>query len=210
MNCPTCNRSSKECRFIGNFCEFCATDMAKRQAPQNVAVEQCRLCGRVRIKGKYWDVDRDSLKAIIEYEMKMPGWNAEVVSFKDRDALVRFYYSTEKDISFEKSVHLKITHKTCDECFKKSAGYYEAVVQLRGNAARVEKEMGRIDKFMQGRNAFVTKVEKLEGGYDIYVSSKGLISEYIMQRKLKAKKSFTLYGVREGKQIYRNTYFLRL
>ncbi len=210
MNCPTCNRSSKECRFIGEFCEFCATDIAKRQAPSIAEMQQCRWCGRLWLKGKYIEMDNDSIGRSIESTMKMPGWKAEVLSVANRDALVRFYYGAEKGVFFEKKLHLKITRRTCDECFKKSSGYYEAIVQLRGDPKKVDKEAGSIDRWLQNRNAFVTKSDRIEGGYDVYVSSKNLISEYFMQRKMKPKKSWTLYGIKEGKSVYRNTYLVRL
>jgi nonsense-mediated mRNA decay protein 3 len=211
MNCPTCSRSSKDCRFVGDFCEFCAIDIAKRQAPASVEIEQCRLCGRIRLKGVYQDMDGDSIRAAIESEMKMRDWNVEVVSFTDKEVLVRFYYGAGKEpISFEKGLHLKVSHRTCTDCFRKSSGYYEAIVQLRGNADRVERESGRIGRYMQSRGAFVSKVEKIEGGSDVYLSSKALANEFFMQRKLKPKKSFTLYGMKNGKRLYRNTYFLRV
>lgn len=210
MNCPTCDRSSDECRFIGEFCEFCATDIAKRHAPAIVKIEQCRLCERIYLKGKYLEMDNGSISAAIELMMEIPGWKAEVLNYANRDALVKFYYGAEKGIAFEKSVHLKITHRTCDTCFKKSSGYYEAIVQLRGDPKKVETEAGSIDRWLQNRNAFVAKSDRIEGGYDMYVSSKNLISEFFMQRKLKPKKSFTLFGIKDGKHVYRNTYILRL
>ena len=210
MNCPTCNRSSSECRFIGEFCEFCATDIAKRHAPEIVVVEQCRLCERIRIKGVYRSMDNDSIKYVIESEMKMPGWKVEVESIADREAIAEFYYSLYRDIAFEKSVHMKIVHRTCTDCFRRSSGYYEAIVQLRGEPAKVEKASERIDKFLQSRGAFIAKIEKTEGGCDIYLSSKDAISEFFMQRKLTPKKSFHLYGMKKNKRLYRNTYYLRL
>jgi NMD protein affecting ribosome stability and mRNA decay len=210
MNCPTCNRSSKEYRFIGDFCEYCAAETAKKLAPLRVEVEQCRLCSRVRIKGTYKAMNKSSVKDIIELVMRMPGWKAEVKDLKERHALVRFYYGVENPIEFESDVQFKIVHRTCDDCFKRSAGYYEAVVQLRGERTKVEKEYNKINKNLESRGAFISKVDKIEAGYDIYVSSKALITEYFMQRRLKPKKSFTQYGMKGGMRLYRNTYFLQL
>ncbi len=211
MNCPTCNRSSDEFKFIGDFCEFCAAETAKKRAPSRVEIEQCRMCERVRIKGVYKEMNNNSVKAIIESEMKMmPGWEAEVENITDRQALVRFHYGDEAPASFEKTVQIKIVHRTCDDCFKRSAGYYQAVVQLRGDPAKVEKESNRIIKNLESRGAFVSKIDKLDVGCDMYVSNKTLITEYFMQRKLKPKKSFTQYGMKGGMRLYRNTYHLRL
>jgi NMD protein affecting ribosome stability and mRNA decay len=210
MNCPTCNRSSDECRFIGDFCEFCATDMAKKKALSSIGIEQCRLCSRIRIRGIYTGMDRDSIRNVIESEMKMPGWNAEVISIRDREAQVRFYYGAEKNIAFEKSVHISITHRTCTDCFRRSSGYFEAIVQLRGTPDKVEKMTEKIGKYLEKGGAFISKIEQLDDGCDMYISSKELIGEFFMQRDLKPKKSFHLYGMRKSRKVYRNTYFLKL
>jgi NMD protein affecting ribosome stability and mRNA decay len=184
--------------------------MANKRAPQNITVEQCRLCGRIRIKGMYRIMDNSSMTEAVEAEMRMPGWKAEVLGIKDREVAVRFYYNAERDIAFEKSVHMMVVHRTCTDCFKRSAGYYEAVVQLRGNPDRVEKLEAKIREYLETKGAFVSKTDKQEAGLDVYVSSKALISEFFTHRKLKPKKSFTLYGMRNGKSLYRNTYFLRM
>src|SRR5271157_6066465 len=154
MNCPTCNRSSDECRFIGDFCEFCAADTVKRQTPESIDVEQCRWCGRIRLKGVYRPMDKASIGESIESEMKTHGWNVDVVSMGEKDVQAKFYCNVEGvPISFENNVHLKISHRTCTDCYRKSSGYYEAIVQLRGDAGKVERLSESISKFIEKRKA---------------------------------------------------------
>lgn len=211
MNCPTCNRTSDDARFIGDFCEFCAADALKKKIPESVEIEQCRLCGRIRLSGAYYIMDKNALAAAIGSRLKLRDWAAKVKDHKDRQVLVLFSYRDTKPlISFEKVMRLRIVHKTCQDDYRRSSGYYEAIVQFRGSPERVDAELERITRHIEENGAFISKVERGERGCDIYLSSKALAEGFFSKRKLKPKKSFQLYSIREGKKLYRNTYFVRV
>ncbi len=85
---------------------------------------------------------------------------------------------------------------------KRHPDYYEAILQLRGFE---ESEIPKyLDKF---------RCEEVKGGMDIYVESKILARDLVKKlRKIfpvEIKKSFRLWGRKDGKNIYKNIISIR-
>ncbi|HIH50177.1 TPA: hypothetical protein HA291_01835, partial [Candidatus Micrarchaeota archaeon] len=89
-------------------------------------------------------------------------------------------------------------------------GYYEALVQLRGDWDRINSLIRNITKYVERRNGFIAKIEKVENGKDVYLSDKLMANAFFHDYDLKPTRSFRLYGMKRGKKVYRNTYSLRL
>lgn len=209
--CPTCNRSSKDARFIGEFCEFCVAEKASKNFPSRATVEYCRRCGRIRTPGGYVANDKESLALVLAKELCSSKCKINVKEFDENSAKMEVELPVGSDsITFEKKIALKMVHKICQDDYRKSSGYYEATVQVRGDKESVEAMAGKIRRFIERNGAFIAKTEWHETGADIYVSNKTLIRGFFLLNKLAPKASYTLYSVKSGKKVYRNTYLLKL
>ena len=209
-HCPTCNRSSDEARFIGEFCAVCVTGRVKEGIPDVAAVEVCKSCGRIRSGEGFATIDNASLGAAIRHSLGTK-CDVSVESFTQHGAAVHFYCGVEGGtVDFEKTIRIKANKTMCTSCYRKTSGYYEAIVQLRGDGERVEKMMAKLFRFVEARGAFVSRVDELESGCNIYLSDKRIAGSFFAVNKLKPKKSFTLYGVKRGNKVYRNVFLLRL
>lgn len=181
--------------------------------PNKVGLSYCKRCSRIKTPQGYLHVHNDSLAMAILHELKGVKCELKVLRYNDKTEVADVEFKTLVDdnkLFFEKQIQIKLEHKICIDDYRKSAGYYEAIVQLRGSRARIEKMLERLRLFIEERGAFITKVEDTENGLDVYTSNKLMTNNFIMFYKLKPKRSYTLYSIRDGKKVYRNTYLLRL
>ena len=228
-----------ECGFEGQLYQSLCTDCFLKKntftkIPKNIDVEICTHCGS-RKKGKGWirNVDNDTLKKVIAENVKT---EPEVSGF---DIHFDPQYEDENNVNVEVITHAKVhdlkkeeRHKTkirfkktvCDECSKQQGGYWEAKVQLRGTKGKLssedfERAYDIVDSILaekekKDRDAFITKVEEIHSGLDFYLGSKNLGKT--ISKKLAAKfggqvkESAQLMGRKDGKDIYRMTYSVRL
>jgi NMD protein affecting ribosome stability and mRNA decay len=212
IHCPTCNRSSDEARFIGDFCEFCVADKLKKRIAGTVEMHRCNRCSNIQVKGQYIPLGNFALSTLINSELRMHDCTAKVTAYSNGVTQVEFTCEVGDDkVKFEKPIDIKAVNKTCTRCYRISSGYYEAMVQLRGDAAKVEKTAERLANFIQKKGAFISKMGHVKtGGIDMYISDKGLTDQFFAIRELHPKRSYKIAGIKEGKPVYRNTYALHL
>lgn len=123
----------------------------------------------------------------------------------------------------EHNVRLRIRPQICPECSRQEGGYWEAKVQLRGSEKGLNKEeeeraMDKVESMVVSREgekgAFVTKVERMHGGLDFYLGSNSLgklVSKELAQTfGGSVKESHKLVGRKDGKDVYRTTYAVRM
>ena len=100
----------------------------------------------------------------------------------------------------------------CNLCKKKNSSYYEAKIQIR---PKNENVLRLIKDFLsEGGKMFITKEEDQKFGYDLYLTNKkslsGIISEVKKKFNIEVKISNTLYGRKDGREVFRTTALLRL
>ncbi len=207
-HCPKCNRSEKDIKFHGEFCERCAQKQLAEKVKKKVEITICKRCGRIKVGGLMLDFSEDNLEDAINKEIKT-----------NRFKLVELHGDIARGLIMERTpdgtirsdfeVEIKKKEITCDMCYKKSAGYYEATFQLRGDKQKRENFAARISRYMEKHGGFVTRIERIDSGIEVYVSNKQIAAALISADRLKPVRSYTLWGVRSGKKVYRNTYALR-
>ena len=130
----------------------------------------------------------------------------------------------EEGIEVPLSVH--VTHRTCPECARRTGRYYTARIQLRGpeggrgpmgpaSHARLGELFDRVirEARKDWRSALSWK-EALPEGWDYYLTDKSaargisrLLREYLGGE---VKESASLYGRKDGREVYRTTIRLRV
>ncbi len=145
----------------------------------------------------------------------------KIINFDVDNSILNVQFSIFKNnekVRFNKQIYFAVKKSMCDQCYRKHSGYYEALVQLRFNNVefydaqikKLEKIIKNLTKFIESSNGFITKIEKLKRGFNIYTSDKKETSAFMSIYKFKPKISFTLYGLKNGRKVYRNIYLLKI
>jgi nonsense-mediated mRNA decay protein 3 len=212
-SCPTCNRSSAECLFVDEFCEFCIAEKLKRRIPKFVKVFQCRFCKRVKVGNIFMEPGNEK-RVLGKVIMNQIGNEFEVgVLDFGRRGIAKCRFTKKFDegpVSFEADLEIKQQHETCQRCFRISSSYYQGIVQLRGNREKMDRLTAKLSRYLERRESYITKVEAATNGVDVYVSNKEVANNFFMDHDLKPLRSFRLWGMKKGKKVYRNTYSLHV
>lgn len=209
--CPICGRSSNEVRFIGEFCEDCVSKKLGTAIADSATIRVCKFCGTIWSGGSFEKENNHSMAVAIAQALKPKGCTVKVVRHSEDVAIVLFTCDVDGHaLTFRREMRLDRHYEMCKRCSRLKAGYYEAVVQLRGPAKKVDTLLAALKRFIERRNGFISRVNVIANGCDAYVSDKKAVSEFFSVRKLKPGRSYTLYGMKNGRKLYRNIYVLRM
>lgn len=113
----------------------------------------------------------------------------------------------KKTVSQEIKVVIITKKRMCDACQKISGGYYEAVLQIRGD--KKDEIARKIKKNMP--ESMITGIKNLKEGYDIRIADKKIASKAASQlrKSFSVKESYKLIGDKKGKKLYRNFYAVK-
>ncbi len=246
--CAICGTSKDP--FVDNLCETCY----KKEKPldvetiKQIEVEICSSCGTMRIQGKRFDPEdftnieeaiREIVKGVVIEKLRIDSpykhdysddIDEEKINYK---RLKRFNVTTSITAKpFEEfgeftailNTKVNISRMTCDTCSKYKAGYFEAILQVRGENRQItEKEEVRLEeliniimnKYEGSRMAYILEYDINKKGITAKISTKMLAEELARAIKQKtAGKSTTAYELktkaRDGTDVYQNTYLVRL
>lgn len=166
--------------------------------PLKVTIYRCRNCGAERFTSWATPVE-DALS----HEFKSKSFGTPEVWIEDEHIVVKY-----DKISMEFRIPLRIKESLCNVCAQKSAGYYEAIIQLRGRYAHDKAFAERLISQLE-RLTFIPKTEELKEGLDIYVGSKSAAATILSALNFKLITSNKLYGVKKGRRVYRTTFLVR-
>lgn len=231
-----CVECGKEGKTYDGLCASC--HLARRHfvsLPEVVDVQICGSCFAARIRKKWIDAlsvekaIRLAVEASLEKERSVTDIDIKL-KLTERDsrnylaeATVAF---TSGDFSGEKEfkINIRLKKDTCQRCGKKSGHYYEAILQLRGAPGgkveeRIEAARGALmfraeHLSSTNREFFISREEKVPGGYDFYLSSssiaKSLAKDLSKDFGASSKSSSSLVGKKDGQDLVRMTYLIRL
>jgi nonsense-mediated mRNA decay protein 3 len=136
------------------------------------------------------------------------------------DAVVR-----GEPIHAEAETEVRVQRTACDMCSRESGGYFEAIIQIRA-AGRfpTEEERKRCSAISReamenmrkkgDRLAFISYVQEQKGGVDLYMGSMNASRQVCRLITSELGGSFsespTLVGMKDGKNLYRITFAMRL
>jgi len=121
-------------------------------------------------------------------------------------------------------IRLRVKQGLCPTCNRRRSNYFEGILQVRAeDRPLTEEERGRLVAFVQeavarrwakGEEVFVSKVEDVRGGADVYLSS-NTVARTIARDLADAFRgtvgsSPKLFGRKKGKDLYRVTYVVRI
>jgi len=200
--CPDCGASSNEKEFVGLFCVECYAKRARLHLPREIVIRVCKRCGRFGVRR--WSEKISDLEDEVRKLVKGKFDSIDVkVDESGKRCLLTIHFGKAK---LEKEIKVKLKKSLCDVCQKIARGYYEAIIQLRGEA--IEKA-GELKRELEAKT-FISKEVELKNGIDLYVGSTQAAYEALRNLGLRFRTSKKLWGVKKGKRLFRTTFAVHL
>lgn len=204
--CPKCGAREGTKKFVGPFCIDCK--YFRIEVPDRIEVGRCKRCGRIRLRGEWMPF---SEKKLVDYvKSRFRGEFTGVEFFPGENRAV---FTIEQDgakVEIEKRVNLEMLTCMCPDCNRRAGGYFEAIIQLRGNPGRIGKYAEIFRERLEQAGTFVSKEVQGKDGLDLYVGSTKAVLPIVKRLGLTYGISTTLAGQRQGKRLYRTTFSIRL
>ncbi|MCX9014352.1 MAG: NMD3-related protein [Candidatus Methanoperedens sp.] len=233
--CPKCGKDTDV--LFENVCKECFLKTHKLiGCPLVIHIKTCPTCGSFFRKGK-WAFSNDETKnvkdsVLDEISIDKKAKNAEIVLTLNKLDKLMYRVGIEVTaeingipITEETETEVRVGREACDACSRIAGGYFEGIVQVRAeNRLPTKEELARsetIARELAGRYqdkgdrlSFISRVVELDEGIDLYVSStklgKQVCNAVIEVFGGKFSESPTLIGQKDGIEIYRVTFALRL
>jgi nonsense-mediated mRNA decay protein 3 len=231
-----CVRCGKEGQVYEALCVECFLENHRfTKLPGHVNLFRCAHC-KDYLMGSKWvkfqtveGAVRAAAERALEVErgatvvgVKLHAVEADQVNYHVT-IVAEIEYSDLKITEESKSI-VRIKNSVCGRCSKIMGSYYESIVQIRGrerklSAAQKDRMLDELadlveDAAKDNREMFISKAEEVAGGLDIYLSSNSLgksVSKDLADHYgAEIKDSSTLVTQKEGKDLYRVTYLVRL
>lgn len=232
--CVKCGRDIDNA--INGLCTECFLDGRRLTTmPHHVDLQICANCGDIRTRERWVTKDLqeaiedaavDSMTIINEARIL----SVEVSSTEQDPRTYLVMVDTVLDIDGvtaddTSATIVRLKNTVCKRCSRQLGNYYESILQIRaGTKDRSQNIMrearNRVENLVDAqsisnRQIFITKIEEVTGGMDIYLSTislgkaaaKDLSDAYCAETKEASK----LVGKTEdGQDMYRVTYLVRL
>jgi len=203
--CPKCGNTSDRIGFIEAFCVNCYPVSIK--VPPKIVIERCKACDRMRLKGEWV---RYSMKTVSDYVAgKCKGDFQHAEYDPDEGVMIFTLVRDGKELKVRRNIEVEMKVVMCKQCSRISGGYFQGLIQLRGDPKKVGKLAEKLLSRLQKRT-FITKEEEKDGGLDLYVGSSKAVIELVAELKMKALITRKLVGVQQGKKLYRTTFLIRV
>ena len=196
LMCAACGRKGPREGFIDSFCPACFTTKYTEKASKTVTITRCVKCRKLVSGG--WK-DETMLVSVLRDKLK-----TEHVGLLNEESAMMTVNIQGNRINVP--VSIKYDDTICRDCTRRTSGYFEAILQLRGD---FEKKAPKIINMLR-EESFVRKIDRNRDGMDIYVGAKSAVSRVLRNMKLKPLKSYKLHGQKQGKRIYRTTFCVRV
>lgn len=210
--CPRCGAHSDLKQFIGLFCEDCYAERLDVGVERKMEIKVCKKCGKLYSGGDWVPLNEKNLEKQLKRNVKGKYDSMRFVVPQEKEGECQAVILTRTGQSFFELVRqfsLVKHFDTCQNCSRATAGYFEAVIQVRSaNPEKAEKLAEKV-KHAITRKTFITRFEETTNGFDIYVGSNKATMVVLEWLGLKAEKSAKLHGVKDGQRIYRITYCVK-
>jgi nonsense-mediated mRNA decay protein 3 len=234
--CVLCGRTGL--RLEGGVCASCAADRTTLvELADHPVVILCPTCGS-RKRGESWERtgEPEALLATDLQPFLRPREGATVAGLRfeevGEDRILRKVAGTvalrfrdeTRELPFR--LQVRMDYRSCPECSRRSGRFYTAVIQLRGPEGRRRQSSVELREWLWKRweaalpdarptwlRAFSWS-EPLKEGWDLYFTDTEAARAFARWLKRRLGSSLTespsLWGRKDGKEVYRVTFCLRL
>ncbi len=234
--CVVCGATGRP--LVDGICPPCAAERTSLvRIPQRVDVTLCPTCG-ARKTGQSWGragastlLTSEDLLPFLEFHpevgLRRVAWEEVSHTPTVREYLGHArvgFRGVERTVDLPFSV--RIEYRTCPECSRRSGRYFTAIVQLRGPGnerpaekpsalrARLDREWERIwrEARPDWRRALSWREERPEGWNCFFsdtLAARGVARLAKQRYGASLKESASLFGRKDGRDVYRVTFCLR-
>ncbi|MBU0591361.1 60S ribosomal export protein NMD3 [Candidatus Micrarchaeota archaeon] len=202
--CPKCGKTNKQMDFIEAFCINCYP--IKIETPAKIETERCRECGKIKLRGE-WVTYTD--KKFAKYIISKCKGTFSTAEYDNAKNTITFTIDKQTETTIKRDIILDVKTNMCGHCSRISGGYFQGIVQLRGDEKRIKKHADQLIEQL-AKKTFLTKTEEKDGGFDIYVGNSKAVVELFSKLKIKVRITKKLVGAEQGKRLYRTTFLIRL
>ncbi|MDG6220534.1 MAG: NMD3-related protein [Candidatus Thermoplasmatota archaeon] len=233
MECFRCGMEEGE--FEG-LCGKCHLEThISMSIPAFLKLDLCPHCGAMR-RGEHWleiSGPDEGVSRVVEESLDVTKGITSVDVELDINPETEYVYKVKVFASIyekgmvarrEGSTTVRVENHVCDVCSRRHGNYYESIVQLRlfsgkmgdEERERWEEEIAKMIENMSSSNrqVFLSKSVEVHGGLDFYLSTTdaGRILARELSKKAGAsiKESGTMAGRKDGRDLYRITFSVRL
>lgn len=213
--CPKCGKETDV--LHDGLCGDCFTGRLdlREDLPVKVVLGTCKMCRNVFHGEKKFSSEETALDdflrralgrdTVIDATYRIVGNTMHATINVSSDGV-------EKRL--EKSVPIVRKSITCKFCNLQKANYYNVTLQVRVPKGMEDAILQEIEEMLaairkRDNYSFISGVEKLKEGTDLYIGSKSAVEKVANYLKgkygAKTKISRKLYGLVEGKKSYRDT-----
>lgn len=236
--CVGCGRSDGP--LLGALCVKCFSERTPlAQVPEYLDLILCPTCGS-RQRGNHWEkpgkenpdrVLRKDLEPFLEVadEAELEGfrWTETGENPRLREVALEASVRIEGEVilvPLETEVHL--IYHSCPSCSRRGGNYFTARIQLRAAEEGHPREArpfkpwvaqlwgSHLRSLAESQREAITKEEELKEGWDVFFADTAVARTVARSFRDKvsasSKESASLWGQKNGKEIYRVTFLVRL
>ncbi len=196
--CPGCGRTSE--LFVEGLCPDCFSSRKPlvRGLPQSISAELCRICGSVRVKGRWLQARGfdDAVRIVVESmqlkplppieDARISGLQFETIpDWRTRVRLKIEGRVGSAKLSQEVLITVSLKPSICPTCTIRRSGEYDTLVQVRGEGDLVKL----VEKALEKLGEWSSLVEVVESGegVDVYFTHRGAASRFLKMLSRLAK-----------------------
>ncbi|HII00678.1 TPA: NMD protein affecting ribosome stability and mRNA decay [Methanosarcinaceae archaeon] len=238
MNYVICPKCGRECeKLLDSVCKDCFFENFKLiELPLVISLRICSRCGAYFHKSR-WD-DFGNLEEVVEKDVEdalLIHEEAEDIEvYLEPRQLTPYIYIVRAEVDAlvrgetvhaEAETEVRVRREACDMCSREAGGYFEAIIQVRAagrlpteeekrRSLAIARETMQQMKKKGDRLAFITDTQELKEGADLYMgsmnASKQVCRLIASEMGGSYSESPSLVGMKDGKNVYRITYAMRL
>lgn len=196
--CPRCGATDDQKEFVGPFCIDCFP--LKLKVPREVVIEQCKHCGRIKIRGQWQEGDIWE-EVVRHIKGDFSSWYVD-----ETGRLILVFEKQGRVIERPVDVRVRIARVLCDRCAGLQRKSWQAKIQLREPAAL--KLADRIVR-KASKRTWAWK-EHLREGVDVFVGDAKEAVRVLNELKLGYKLTKKLVGMKDGQRVYKSTFRVKV
>lgn len=238
MNSITCPKCGRECeKFFDSVCKDCFFETFKLfELPLVLHVRICSGCGAYFHKNRWEDIGNieDTVLKAVDNSLYIHSEAVDVEVYLVPREITPYIYVVRAEVNAvvrgepihaEAETEVRIQRTACDMCSRESGGYFEAIIQIRAagrfpteeekkRCSAIAREAMETMRKKGDRLAFISYVQEQKEGVDLYMGSMNASRQVcrliISELGGSFSESPTLVGMKDGKNLYRVTFAMRL
>ena len=238
MNSVTCPKCGKESDILlASVCKDCFFETFKLiELPLVLHVRICSSCGAYFQRSKWEDIGNveEVLLKAVENALFIHSEAGDVEIYLEPREITPYIYIVKAEVDAivrgepvhaEAETEVRIQRTACDMCSRESGGYFEAIIQIRAagrfpteeekrRSSTIARETMESMRRKGDRLAFISDIQEQKEGIDLYMGSMNASRQVCRLIVSELGGSFsespTLVGMKDGKNVYRITFAVRL